>query len=389
MTETPSKKTMSNFRLFSGDLANAVTKIEGINLERGEEVAKEVIALLQLIARQADHKVQSVDGIKRFSAEAKAMIAAIKQGLVTSEDESKETAIATLSGVLEEIKQILEQPIHTSTWLGMEGSKGSVKESPEIKKRMVLLAHKKQSKWQCFLAYSEILLLCDGDKDTAKQLSIAKHAQITTAYLEALEQSVVAATVSQVYAIAKLGEYQKAILLVQVTQMALAHIERMLKESRAMDNAKEIVAASRRGANEEPQMEAVSQSGFFLSNASKTKSQFEALAPLYEDREVTAPVQAKKQPVPDNLAFEWKRFCLAVKYLCMFRSSEERFLVTRLKNEIEEVLTSPYSKTSLKRSQLSGSIAGWRRHYVKRGNEQDIMRDEIVSWGGALMVGLN
>ena len=389
MTETPSKKTMSNFRLFSGDLANAVTKIEGINLEKGEEVAKEVIALLQLIARQADHKVHSVDGIKRFSAEAKAMIAAIKQGFVTSEDESKETAIATLLSVLDEIKPVLGQPIHTSTWLGMEGSKGSVKESPEIKKRMVLLAHKKQSKWQCFLAYSEILLLCDGDKDTAKQLSIAKHAQITTAYLEALEQSVVAATVSQVYAIAKLGECQKAMLLVQVTQMALAHIDRMLKESRAMDHAKEIVAASRCGANEEPRKSAVSQSGFFLMPYPLTPSQCEALAPLYEDREVIAPVQAKKQPIPDNLAFEWKRFCLAVKYLCMFRSSEERFLVTRLKDEIEEILTSTYSKNALKSSKLSGAISGWRRHYVKRGNEQDIMRDEIISWGGALMVGLN
>ena len=193
---------------------------------------------------------------------------------------------------------------------------------------------------------------------------------------------------SQVYAIAKLSEYQKAMLLVQVMQMVLSHIERMLKESRAMDNAKEIVAASRCGANEESQREAVSQSGFFLLNASKTKSQCEALAPLYEDREVAAPVQAKKQPIPENLAFEWKRFCLAVKYLCMFRSSEERFLVTRLKDEIEEILTSTYSKNALKRSKLSGSISGWRRHYVKRGNEQDIMRDEIVSWGGALMVGL-
>ena len=67
--------------LFSGDLANAITKIEGINLESGEEVVKEMIALLQLIARQADHNVQSVDAIKSFCGEARAMIAAIKQVL--------------------------------------------------------------------------------------------------------------------------------------------------------------------------------------------------------------------------------------------------------------------------------------------------------------------
>lgn len=402
MVNTPIKKTASHFRVFSGDLANCVAAIEKTGAYEydflGEDghidvgnILEVLMSFMQSIADLAD--VGTADSHKLYLAQ-KQLIFEVKDidhilnTYFIQDGIPPKVAFQHTLDVIGEIKKTLNNIFYTAAWLGVEGSQGTAQESAEIKKRMVLLAHKKQSKWQCFLAYSEILLLCGGDKETAKQLSVVKHATITTPYLEALQQTVTTTSVGQVFSVAKVGEYQKAVLLVQVTQMALAHIARMLKESRAMDHAKEIVVISRGGANEDPRLPTVSQQGFFLEAFTLSKALSEALAPLYEDREVVAPVQAKKQPIPDSIAFEWKRFCLAVRYLCMFRSSEERFLVARLKDEIEEILTSPYSKNALKRTQLSAFIANWRRHYVKRGFDDDIMRDEIVAWGGALMVGL-